>query len=486
MTVPLKKKWSKTSLASLTSPIVDYTASEDTKKPSKTLAKKPEKCFNCDNEVDEKSNRYLCNECFEEFCDSKICNKLNCKYKATYNGFCGHHISTPKPENYIKPNYDTSRKILLKPTLEQRQILLQWFGVARKCYNNANNHLRKKTVSLNDIRDTVIKNLDQEFPYVKSVPLKIKQEAISDLKKATTNAINKYKKTKKFQKIHFQKRKAPSQSININKEAIKPSELGVCIYPTLLGEIVTKESINKIPTHCRITLKYGRFFYLCIPKTLKKIEIKPVLKDSIVAIDPGERIFSSFYSPVLEGQIGIKCRDRLGICFKESDKIKSKMGKEKIKIKKLKGRPRKNAKNKQKRRKRKFLSVISKPTRLAQELHYKTALFLCKNFHTILIPEYSSKDTAKNLCEIVNRSNQGLSHYSFRERLKHTAKRYNRKVHIVPESYTTMTCTDCGYLNEKYTNEYLTCSNCNLEIHRDKRGSRNIYIKNVLWFKDNI
>ncbi|HLX53895.1 MAG TPA: zinc ribbon domain-containing protein, partial [Aquella sp.] len=287
-------------------------------------------------------------------------------------------------------------------------------------------------------------------------------------------------------KIHFQKRKAPSQSININKEAIKPSELGVCIYPTLLGEIVTKESINKIPTHCRITLKYGRFFYLCIPKTLKKIEIKPVLKDSIVAIDPGERIFSSFYSPVLEGQIGIKCRDRLGICFKESDKIKSKMYKEKIKIKKLKGRQRKNAKNKQKRRKRKFLSVISKPTRLSQELHYKTALFLCKNFHTILIPEYSSKDTAKNLCEIVNRSNQGLSHYSFRTRLKHTAKRYNRKVHIVPESYTTMTCTDCGYLNEKYTNEYLTCSNCNLEIHRDKRGSRNIYIKNVLWFKDNI
>ena len=103
-----------------------------------------------------------------------------------------------------------------------------------------------------------------------------------------------------------------------------------------------------------------------------------------------------------------------------------------------------------------------------------------------MIPEYSSKDTAKNLCEIVNRSNQGLSHYSFRQRLMHTAKRYKRKVHIVPESYTSKTCTSCGDINEKCTNEYLTCPKCNIELQRDKRGSRNIYIKNILWFKNNI
>jgi transposase len=336
------------------------------------------------------------------------------------------------------------------------------------------------------VRDTVINTLDQEFPYVKLVPLKIKQEAIGDLKKATSNAISRYKETKRFQKIKFRKRNAPSQSININKDAIKATDKGVRIYPTYLGEVATKEFIDEIPTHCRITLKYGRFFYLCIPKELKKVSAEPAIEDGIVAIDPGERVFSSFYSPCLEGHVGIKCRERLGVCFKESDKIKSRMDKKRIEMKKLKGKERKNAKNKQKRRKRKFLSVISKPTRLTQELHYKTALFLCKNFHTILIPEYSSKDTSKNLCKVVNRSNQGLSHFSFRERIKHTAKRYNRKVHIVPESYTSKTCTGCGDMNERCTKEYLTCPKCNLEIHRDKRGSRNIYIKNVLWFKDNI
>jgi putative transposase len=161
------------------------------------------------------------------------------------------------------------------------------------------------------------------------------------------------------------------------------------------------------------------------------------------------------------------------------DKIKNN-----IKKKKLKGKSKKNAKNKIKHLRKKFLSVISKPTRLAQELHYKTSLFLCKNFDTILIPEYSSKEVAKNLCPLINQSNQGLSHFSFRQRLIHTAKRFKRKVHIVGEAYTSMTCTKCGFLCPKNSSEYLTCPNCKIVLHRDTRGARNILIKTVNWFQN--
>lgn len=117
-------------------------------------------------------------------------------------------------------------------------------------------------------------------------------------------------------------------------------------------------------------------------------------------------------------------------------------------------------------------------------MHSKTALFLCKNFDTILIPEYKTKELAENLSRLVNRSNLALSHYSFRTRLMHTAKRLKRKVHIVPESYTSLTCTNCGHVNTRNSDEFLTCTSCNVRMHRDIRGSRNIWLKLMVWFQN--
>jgi putative transposase len=396
-------------------------------------------------------------------------------------GFCGHHITVPKPEDHIEPDYNTSRKIRLKPTLEQKILLFRWFGVARKCYNEANASIRKKRFTLSTVRDSVIRELN-ELEYVNAVPLKVKQEAVGDYIKALDNAKEKYKKTKKFQKVKFRTRKAPSQSININKGSIKVTEKGLSIYPRTLGNVETDEVITNIPTHCRITLKYGRFFYLCIPQEMVKVDLEPVFKEGIVAIDPGERVFGTFYSPLIQGFVGEKVRDRLYKSYNEADKLRSKMDKIKTKVKKLRGKLRRELKNKIKHLRKKFLSVISKPTRLVKELHSKTALFLCKNFDTIMIPEYSSKEVAPCLCEIVNRSNQGLSHYTFRKRLIHTAKRFKRTVHIVPESYTSKTCTHCGYNNPQKSDKILTCDSCSLKIDRDIAGARNIYIKTLQWF----
>jgi len=448
--------------------------------------KKTKACLYCESNVSE-SNRFLCEPHFLEHSDDTLCNSGKCNYKAKFKGFCGQHISIPKLENYIKPKLNTSRKVRLEPTKEQRILLSRWFGVARKCYNEANNMIRTKKTTLSKVRDIVTKHLDK-IDYVKVVPLKIKQEAIGDLIKATSNAISKFKKAKKkkFQKISYKCKGAKSDSINIANENIKICNGGVSIYSRTLGNIKTSEPITSIQSACRITCKYSRFYYLCIPEELIIENELPAFTDGIVAIDPGERNFSTFYSPLLEGSIGIKSRDRLYKSYNEADKIRSKMDriKNNIKKKKLKGEAKKTARNKIKHLRKKYLSVISKPTRLVKELHYKTAKFLCKNFDTILIPAYSSKDVAKNLCPIINRSNQGLSHFSFRERLMHTAKRFKRKVHIVGEAYTSRTCTNCGNLCSKNSSEYLTCPECNIVLHRDKRGARNILIKAVNWFQN--
>jgi putative transposase len=479
------------------SSVADFMVSEDTKKQSK----KPEKnkipkeitCYKCDLPFTFETNKFLCNKCTEENKDSLKCNglksdKTNCNYDAKHIGFCGHHIKIPKEIPETEKEYNTCRKIRLRPNERQKTLLKQWFGVSRLCYNKALAKSKKDKPKLDgSFRDSITKSLDS-LGYCKIVPLKVKQESVNDLIKATNNAKLKYTKTNKFQNISYKTKFAPSHSININKDAItKKTDYEITIYPRTLGSIKYDGLLKEIPTHCRIVCKYNRYFYLCVPLEMKKEESKPAFEDTIVALDPGERTFNSFYSNSLCGHVGIKCRTRFAKLFNEYDKQKSKYDRYKNKLKKTTYKKKaKKLKNKMKALRKKYLSVISKPTRLAKELHQKTALFLCKNFDTILIPEFSCKKLSVKLRSVINRSNQALSHYSFRQRLLHTAKRYQRKVHIVPESYTSLTCTNCGNVSKKDSSESLTCGKCNLTMNRDLRGSRNILIKNMISIQNKI
>jgi len=462
-------------------------ACEDTKKPLKmqVKSKKIKVCMYCNENIEIETNKFLCRLHFQmhkkdEFCNAIKTNKENCHYKASYNGFCGQHINIPKTEELDKKEFNTSRKILIQPTNEQKIILRQWFGVSRKCYNEAIFNINKKKLDFNNARDSITKRLDN-LDYVKKVPLKIKQESVTDAIKAISNAIKKFGKVNKFQKVKFKSKLAPSHSIYINKDAIKKlDKYNLNIYPKTLGKIKCNEEIPDILTHCRITVKYNRYFYLCIPMELDILDINPVFKENVVALDPGVRSFNSFYSNNMIGNIGMNTELRFNKIYKDYDLLISKTKKLKNKLKKAKSKKKRSIKNKIKHLRKKYLTLISKPTRLVKELHSKTALFLCKNFDTILIPDFSSKKLAENLASRVNRSNQALSHYSFRTRLYHIAKRFKRKVHLVTEEYTSLTCTNCGDVNIKDKSEILTCEKCKLTMNRDIRGARNIWLKNII------
>ena len=458
--------------------------SEDIKKPLKKQVK-VKKCLFCEETIETITNKFLCKIHFLEHINDEKCNAIKqnnekCCYKSSYNGFCAHHIDIPKKEEKIEKNFNISRKILLNPTDEQKIILKQWVGISRKCYNEAVFNLNKKKLNFNNVRDTITKRLDN-FDYIKKVPLKIKQESVTDAVKAISNAIKKFQKTRKFQKVKYKSKYAPSHSIYINKDAIKKIDNNTLnIYPKTLGKIKCNENIPDILTHCRISVKYNRYFYLCIPMELEIKEQNPIFQDSVVALDPGIRSFNSFYSNNLAGNIGMNTTKRFDKIYKDYDLLTSKVKKIKNKIKKTRGKQRRKLQNKIKHLRKKYLTLISKPMRLAKELHSKTALFLCKNFDTILIPNFSSKKLAENLVSKVNRSNQALSHFSFRERLYHTAKRFKRKVHLVTEEYTSLTCTNCGDINSKNSDEILKCNKCYLIMNRDLRGARNIFLKNII------
>ena len=72
------------------------------------------------------------------------------------------------------------------------------------------------------------------------------------------------------------------------------------------------------------------------------------------------------------------------------------------------------------------------------------------------------------------------SHYKFRLRLLHKASQYGKTVLIVDESYTSKTCSKCGWQNDKLGgSKTFKCKNCEITIDRDHNAARNILLKNT-------
>ncbi len=118
---------------------------------------------------------------------------------------------------------------------------------------------------------------------------------------------------------------------------------------------------------------------------------------------------------------------------------------------------------------------------LVNELHWKTISFLIENYDVILLPNFRVQQMIKGhkLSKMTKRLMCIFSFYKFKERLKVKCEWYKKKIIIVDESYTSCTCTGCGYINETKGKEELKCNKCELEIDRDIAGARNILIKNI-------
>jgi IS605 OrfB family transposase len=118
---------------------------------------------------------------------------------------------------------------------------------------------------------------------------------------------------------------------------------------------------------------------------------------------------------------------------------------------------------------------------LIDELHWKTINYLINNYDTIILPDFrvSQMITSKKLSRMTKRLMCQFSFFKFKEKLKCKCNWYNKKLIIVDESYTSCTCTNCGFINETKGKETLNCVSCYLNIDRDIAGSRNIFIKNI-------
>lgn len=115
------------------------------------------------------------------------------------------------------------------------------------------------------------------------------------------------------------------------------------------------------------------------------------------------------------------------------------------------------------------------------DLHWKSINYLVSKYDTILYPNFRTAGMVRNkeLSHMTKRLLSIFSFYSFKQRLEYKVKAAGKHLVIVDESYTSRTCTMCGYLNDKTKQETLTCSNCSRVIDRDINGARNILLKNI-------
>jgi len=300
--------------------------------------------------------------------------------------------------------------------------------------------------------------------FCSDVPYQIKSIAIKDACKSVSNAKKKYKNGGGISKCRFRSRKDPVQSSYIPKSAV--SSKG--IYHTILGEATFKEALPLEFGDCRLVFAYGDY-YLTVPENTPRLQTEN--QGRVVALDPGVRTFQTFFSEDSFGSLGIAANMVIQkLCFK-LDALISKMSKAKCRQKK--------------RLKSAATRIRGKIKNLVSELHKKTARFLVDNFDVILLPTFETSQMSKKACRRIRsksvRQMLTLSHYRFKQFLKHKAFENSKLVIDVNEAYTSKTVSWTGEIvpnlgGAKVIKSKLTGQS----MDRDHNGARGIFLRAVV------
>jgi len=348
-----------------------------------------------------------------------------------------------------------SKKIRIYPTSDQRVLLRQWFGTARFTYN--------KTVAILNTTDTqanwkaIKTGILHDLPdWAKETPYQIKSVAVRD----ACIAVRATKKTGEKQFVSFKSKRQPSDSIFIPKSAIKPKG----VYHTILGALFMSEALPDNIKDSRL-VKEGDKYYLCVSYTVATSKRKS--NGRVVALDPGVRTFLTYFHERGFGWLGHHAINRIQrLCF-HLDDLLSRASK---------------ANRQSKRNMRKAANRIRKRIRhLVDELHKKTARWLVDNFDIILLPTFeTSQMTCKAGRKLHKRSVRQmltLSHYRFKQFLKHKAKETGCIVVGVCEAYTSKTVSWTGEIVQKLGGAKVIKDSWGLRMDRDLNGARGIFLR---------
>lgn len=290
------------------------------------------------------------------------------------------------------------------------------------------------------------------------VPYDVKAEAINDAFKARNNAILKWKEGKSAT-LKPRKKKSLSESIVITKKNIKRNTF----YPRSLGILGNTNLMSEGDTRL-VKTQSGFYFHILVKSKVENQDNR----FNVIALDPGVRTFMTGYSPDLGIEIANSDINKIYRLGMMRDKLVSKMT---------------NVESRKRQKlKKAWFRVSDKIKHLRDEVHWKTINWLVTNFKNVLIPEFSvSNMVTKNNRKLHKKTVRQMlswSHYLFRKRLIQKAIVTGTNIWVTNESYTSKTCTNCGFEHTKLGgSKVFKCPNCNVIIDRDYNGARNILLR---------
>jgi putative transposase len=368
------------------------------------------------------------------------------------------------PKNIDKQPAQKAIKIRLYPNKEQKTKLREFFGITRFIYNACLADLKKSTEGKLNKKYLRSKHVNNEnYKTINSWMLNyhydIRDEAMNDCLKNYNSNIAKYKIDKKPFSINFKSKKNKCDSIAVLAKHWNYSR-------GLLSDIFTssmnasKKLPKKLNYDSRLIKNNLNQYFLCIPKPLEMKQLgceKQTPK--IISLDPGVRTFITGYDPNYK---------TLELSYNDIGKI-GRLLHYKKKLQKFSKYSIRKA----------FRRINMKIYNLVDDCHKKLAKYICSNYNYVLIPKLNFHNF-KNLNKSAKNKMIAWRHCDFVKRLQNKSREYNTKVIVVEEDYTSMTCTNCGCINNNLgSSKDFNCSNCNINIDRDINGSRNILLKYI-------
>ena len=229
------------------------------------------------------------------------------------------------------------------------------------------------------------------------------------------------------------------------------------------------KNIKSIDNDFNITKNKANMYYLNIAAITKQQKPSKKQNCKIVSLDPGIRTFQTFYSLDNYGKIG-NCEDlNIKPITDRIDKLNT-----------VKDTTILRSKTKYNINRR--LSLLrTKIKSKVNDMHWKAADFLTKEYDVILIPIFESqKMMKKSNNSNLNRSFGHLSHFAFKKKLKQKCEERSVVCIECSESYTSKTCGGCGWQNNNLgSNKVFKCEACPFICDRDYNGARNILIRSL-------
>ena len=419
------------------------------------------KCFGTSRYFYNKSVAYI-NQCYEQ-------------RKAEFEA-CGHCVFIQRKQR--KTEEGTKNEYEECPCLSQK-LEGRW-----TCEKHKDNALPwRLNVSLPSIRPNVMtsdKDCPEDLKWTQDVPYDTRQMAIKDTVKAykTSVALMSSGHIKHFQ-LGFRTKKSPNAMFWVNPKAMNDLDIFASRLPKNKRRIRLRRRQRKqfqsllpkgVTDFTKIVRQSGAY-YLVVSYTQEK-EAAEGPKKSVVSLDGGVRTFQSGYT--LDGQcfqFGEKHKNNVKQLHKRIDQLTSARSK-------LSGKT-KTKSNLQKRTR----ELHKKVKDVVSDLHVQSAVFLAKNFQTIILGRFDSGRILKGnqLANSINRMLGTLSHYRFRIKLKELCEKHGSTLVVQEESYTTKTCGHCGKINNNVgRSETFECPHCKLTADRDFHAARNICIKGLM------